>query len=66
MGSEHLVMPAKAGIQYAAASRLITAVSGYWIIRFADDDAGGQAASYRRTLKKSPQQRAALVSPTAE
>jgi len=26
-------MPAKAGIQYAAAFRLITTVSEYWIIR---------------------------------
>jgi len=28
------VMPAKAGIQYAAPLQLITSVSEYWIIRF--------------------------------
>jgi hypothetical protein len=28
------VMPAKAGIQYAAARRLITDIGNYWIIRF--------------------------------
>jgi hypothetical protein len=29
-----LVIPAHAGIQYAVASRFITEVSDYWIIRF--------------------------------
>ena len=63
----HLVMPAKASIQYAADSRSITRVSEYWIIRLRpDDDAGWQARSYRRTLKNSLSSVAASVSPTAE
>ena len=75
-----LVIPAKAGIQYAAPPRSITSALEYWIIRrslssgghsadpLADDDGGvqGCGVAYRRSRKKSFNSVAASRSPTAE
>jgi hypothetical protein len=60
-------MPAKAGIQYAAAHRLITTVSGildHPLSRMMTTL--GEARAYRLTLKNSLSSDAASVSPTAE